>query len=59
MPKMIFNHAKYILQGIQFDFEITFNWDQNYYEKYYKYFSHPDIEVRKWSLLIFVGQKNK
>lgn len=55
MPKKIVDKAKNILKGIQFDFEITFNWDQTYYEKYYKYFSHPDVEVRKWSLLIFVG----
>ncbi len=59
MSKKIVENAKNILKGIQFDFEIAFNWDQNYYEKYYKYFPHPDIEVRKWSLLIFVGQKNK
>lgn len=55
MPKKIVDKAKHILTGIQFDFEIAFNWDSTYYERYYKYFSHPDGEIRKWSLLIFVG----
>lgn len=55
MPQKIVDKAKNILKGIQFDFEITFDWDKACYDRYYKYFSHPDVEVRKWSLLIFVG----
>ncbi|MEZ7173510.1 hypothetical protein [Sporosarcina sp. OR05] len=55
MQGEIVANAKQILKGVQYDFELAFDWDEAYYEPYYKYFSHPDIEVRKYSLLIFVG----
>lgn len=55
MSKEVVEKAKQILKGIQFDFEITFDWRSTYYESYYKYFSHSDVEVRKYALLIFVG----
>ena len=51
----IVDKAKQILKGVQFDFEITFDWDDSYYEPYYEYFSHSDVEVRKYALLIFLG----
>lgn len=55
MSKKIVDNAKQILKGVQFDFEITFDWANSYYEPYYEYFSHPDVEIRKYALLIFVG----
>lgn len=55
MSKKIVDNAKKILKGVQFDLEITFDWDDSYYETYYEYFSHPDVEVRKYALMIFVG----
>lgn len=55
MPKKIVNRAKCILKGIQFDLELAFDWNDDYYDNYFQYFSHPDDEVRKWSLLIFAG----
>lgn len=55
MPKMTVDKAKCILKGIKFDLELAFDWNKDYYDNYYQYFSHPDREVRKWSLLVFVG----
>lgn len=55
MSNKIVEKAKGILKGVQFDFEVTFDWDDSYYEPYYDYFSHPDFEVRKYALLIFLG----
>ena len=55
MSKKIVDKAKRILKGIQFDLELAFDWDKDHYDNYYEYFAHPNDEVRKWSLLIFVG----
>ncbi|CAM3066774.1 hypothetical protein FITA111629_01475 [Filibacter tadaridae] len=55
MSKKIVDKAKHILKGIQFDLELAFDWNKDHYDNYYQYFTHPDNEVRKWSLLIFAG----
>ena len=55
MTQSIVEKAKCILKGIESDFDLGFNWKDEYYDNYYRYFDHPDAEVRKWSLLIFAG----
>ncbi|WP_301109210.1 hypothetical protein [Sporosarcina sp.] len=55
MSQTIVNKAKSILQGIESDFDLGFNWKDEYFDNYYRYFDDPDAEVRKWSLLIFAG----
>jgi hypothetical protein len=47
--------AKRILIGVETDFELCFLWDDDFHDTYYRYFSHPDHEIRKYSLLIFAG----
>jgi len=54
MSKNIVDKAQRILKGIQFDLGLAFDWNKDFYDNYYQY-SHPDDEVRKWSLLIFAG----
>ena len=57
MSKKIVDKAQRILKGIQFDVGLAFDWNKDRYDNYYQYqyVVHPDDEVRKWSLLIFVG----
>ena len=55
MPKKIVDKAKRILYGVVFDFDLAFDWYNENFDNYYQYFSHPDDEVRKYSLLIFAG----
>lgn len=55
MSQRIVEKARHILKGVQYDFEITFDWREEYDAPYYQYFSHENPEVRKCALLIFVG----
>lgn len=56
MTKTLVDKAKSILEGIEFGFfDTAKKWDDDNYDEYYKYFSHPDYEVRKYSLLIFAA----
>ena len=53
MSKTVVDKAKRILEGIDFDLELAKNWSEDNYHNYYQYFSHQDLEVRKYSLLVF------
>lgn len=56
MTKTLVDKAKSILEGIEIGFfDTAKNWDVDNYDEYYKYFSHPDFEVRKYSLLVFAA----
>lgn len=56
MAKTLVDKAKSILEGIEIGFfDTAKNWDEDNYDEYFKYFSHSDIEVRKYSLLIFAA----
>ncbi|MFJ7733994.1 hypothetical protein ACIQXF_19215 [Lysinibacillus sp. NPDC097231] len=56
MTKTLVDKAKSILEGIEIGFfDTAKNWNVDNYDEYYKYFSHPDFEVRKYSLLIFAA----
>ncbi|MBO0603702.1 hypothetical protein I2483_18730 [Sporosarcina sp. E16_3] len=56
MTKRLVDKAKSILEGIEIGFfDTAKNWDVDNYDEYYKYFSHPDFEVRKYSLLVFAA----
>jgi hypothetical protein len=55
LSENIVNKAKQILKGIEFDLDLAFIWNNDYYDHYYQYFSHPDDEVRKYALLVFAG----
>lgn len=56
MKRTLVDKAKSILEGIEIGFFDTAKyWDEDNYDEYYRYFSHPDIEVRKYSLLIFAA----
>lgn len=45
--------AKGILVGLEIGFDTCKRWSAESYDDYYLYFSHPDYELRKYSLLIF------
>ena len=50
--------AKKILRGIEegnFSFDMHAQWRYDYYDEYFKYFNHPDSELRKRSLFIFMS----
>ncbi|TAA66093.1 hypothetical protein [Planococcus salinarum] len=48
--------AKRILEGIEVGFFDTGKeWSSENYADYYRYFSHPNKEVRKYSLLVFAA----
>lgn len=50
--------AKKVLRGIEegdFLFDMNAQWRNDYYDEYFKYFNHPDPELRKRSLLIFMS----
>ncbi|MEK5208283.1 hypothetical protein [Psychrobacillus sp. FSL H8-0510] len=50
--------AKKVLPGIEvgnFCFDFNGQWQGDYYDEYFKYFNHPDPELRKYSLLIFMS----
>jgi len=50
--------AKKILRGIEegnYLFDMNGEWRYEYYDHYFKYFNHPDPELRKRSLLIFMS----
>lgn len=53
MTKTFVNKAKSILKGIEIGYDTAKNWKNENYDDYYQYFSHPDLEVRKYSLLVF------
>ena len=54
MEKAIVEKAKRILDGIEIGFfDTAKRWDKDNYDDYYKYFTHPNFEVRKYALLIF------
>lgn len=54
LTKALIDKAKSILSGIEIGYFITSKkWTKNNYDDYYQYFSHPDYEVRKYSLLVF------
>lgn len=56
MKRTLVDKAKSILEGIEIGFFDTAKyWDEDNYDEYYRYFSHSDIEVRKYSLLIFAA----
>ena len=56
MTKTLVDKAKSILEGIEIGFfDTAKNWDVDNYDEYYKYFSHPDFEARKYSLLVFAA----
>lgn len=56
MAKTLVDKAKSILEGIEIGyFDTAKNWDEDNYDEYYKYFSHQEFEVRKYSLLIFAA----
>lgn len=48
--------AKRILDGIEVGyFDTSKDWSVENYADYYRYFSHPNNEVRKYSLLVFAA----
>jgi len=50
--------AKKVLQGIEegdFHFDFNGRWEPDYHDEYFKYFNHPDPELRKRSLFIFMS----
>lgn len=50
--------AKKVLRGIEegdFLFDMHAQWRGDYYDEYFKYFNHPDSELRKCSLFIFMS----
>jgi len=50
--------SKKILRGIEegnYLFDMNGQWRHEYYDDYFKYFNHPDLELRKRSLLIFMS----
>ena len=50
--------AKKILRGIEegnYLFDMNGQWRGEYYDDYFKYFNHPDPELRKRSLLVFMS----
>lgn len=53
MTKMIVDKAKRILVGIEIGFDTAKRWRVEDYDEFYLYFSNPDYESRKYSLLIF------
>ena len=55
MSQKAVEKAKQILKGVQYDFEITFDWRTEYEAPYYTYFAHPHAELQKYALLVFVG----
>ncbi|POZ57422.1 hypothetical protein LYSIN_02206 [Lysinibacillus sphaericus] len=55
MTNAVVTKAKCILEGIEVDLDITKNWSNDHFDNYYLYFSHPDIEVQKYSLLVFAA----
>ncbi|KOS68940.1 hypothetical protein AEA09_10540 [Lysinibacillus contaminans] len=54
MSKAVLDKAKKIVEGIDFDIELAKDWSKDNYDNYYLYFSHPDPEIRKYSLLVFL-----
>ncbi len=56
MKATLVDKAKKILEGIEIGFfDTAKNWDEDNYDEYYQYFSNPNFEVRKYSLLIFAA----
>ncbi|QUG40415.1 hypothetical protein KD050_14080 [Psychrobacillus sp. INOP01] len=55
MTKTLVDKAKSILTGLEIGFDTAKNWNEDNYDDYYQYFSHPDFEVRKYSLLVFAA----
>ena len=54
MEKTLVEKAQNILDGIEIGFfDTAKRWDKDNYDDYYKYFTHPNFEVRKYALLIF------
>ncbi|MER2009704.1 hypothetical protein [Psychrobacillus sp. BL-248-WT-3] len=50
--------AKKVLRGIEegdYLFDMHAQWRVEYHDEYFKYFNHPDPELRKRSLLIFMS----
>ncbi|MFX3673012.1 MAG: hypothetical protein ACE3JQ_01010 [Paenisporosarcina sp.] len=59
MTKTIVDKAKSILVGLEIGFDTAKKWSEENYDDYYLYFSNPDYDLRKHSLLIFcVGLGN-
>lgn len=54
MSKTILYKAKKIIEGIDVDIELAKDWSKDNYDNYYLYFSHQDLEIRKYSLLVFL-----
>ncbi|ATP40832.1 hypothetical protein CSE16_12695 [Solibacillus sp. R5-41] len=59
MSKTVLDKAKRIVAGIEVDPGLAKDWSKDNYDNYYLYFSDPDPEIRKYSLLVFfVGLGN-
>ena len=56
MTKTLVEKAKSILEGLEYGyFDTAKEWSKDNYDDYYLHFSHPDFEVRKYSLLVFTA----
>jgi len=56
MDIKITEKAKQILRGIQVGyFDTAKKWGPETYDEYYLYFNHPELEIRKYSLLVFAA----
>jgi len=53
MSRTAIDKAKGILIGLEIGFDTCKRWSPESYDDYYLYFSHPNYELRKYSLLIF------
>ncbi|TKI50585.1 hypothetical protein [Lysinibacillus tabacifolii] len=59
MSKTVLDKAKRIVAGIEVYPGLAKDWSKDNYDNYYLYFSNPDPEIRKYSLLVFfVGLSN-
>lgn len=56
MTKTLIEKAKSILEGLEYGyFDTAKEWSKDNYDDYYHYFSHPNFEFRKYSLLVFTA----
>ena len=60
MSKNVVDKAKRNLIGTEegwywFDFDYNARWSKENFHEFYRYFSHHNVEVRKYSLLVFAA----
>lgn len=56
MTRTLVEKAKNILEGLEYGyFDLGKEWYPENYDDYYLYFSDPDFEIRKYSLLVFTA----